>query len=194
MILVKNQKKNNLKLVFLFVIDRNFFHSLHISDPSKAVAPNGVVLDLRNILHLKSVPSKSSGDQIKIEIEYGDESFKLKFKSESETVEWHRLLDRWKDFFHDYSSLYPVIFDDSDGRNDDMNNDTTVSSVNPLLLQNRVEKEREKETEMISLADNSVVLDFSGGEFDLEDGRRTDPTDFKDNNGRNNRKVTNKLS
>ena len=46
-------------------------------DPSKPVVSSGSVLDLRNILHLK--PNEN-----KMKIEYGDDTFKLKFKSVEE--------------------------------------------------------------------------------------------------------------
>ncbi len=48
-------------------------------DPSKPVVSSGSVLDLRNILHLKPNENK-----MKLEIEYGDDTFKLKFKSVEE--------------------------------------------------------------------------------------------------------------
>eukprot|EP01036_Dinobryon_divergens_P032725 gene32725-42376_t len=91
--------------------------------PSKPVLSSGTVLDLRNILHLKLAESK-----LKLEIDYGDDTFKLKFKSLEEVRRWHQLLEKWKDFFTDYAHIHPV-----DIVTNDKNEKNEFEATNPLV-------------------------------------------------------------
>ena len=83
------------------------------------------MLDLRNILHLKPVESK-----LKLEIDYGDDPFKLKFKLAHEVRTWCQLLEKWKDFFVDYAHIHPEMVGGSVHNKHEKNE---FEATNPLV-------------------------------------------------------------